>query len=170
YEDPRSDVLQMLFFASDYAVVAAAQPPAQPPGREFRYSSGTANLLCRILRSTFDSDAAYLAFPAQALFAPLGMRSALIETDPSGTFVGSSFGFATARDWARFGMLYAQDGTWNGRRILPAGWVRASSRPTAGSHGSFGRHLWLNAMPEDPAETPERWTDLPADMLHMDGH
>jgi hypothetical protein len=170
YADPQALVLRMLFAATDCAGVAAAEPLAREPGLVFEYSSGTANLLCRILRSTFASDADYWAFPQQALFSPLGMRSARIETDPGGTFVGSSFGFATARDWARFGMLWAQDGNWNGARILPEGWVRASCTPTPGSHGSFGRHVWLNALPADPQEHAERWEDLPRDLLHMDGH
>jgi CubicO group peptidase (beta-lactamase class C family) len=170
YADPQALVLRMLFSATDYASVAAAEGLVRAPGKSFEYSSGTANLLCRILRTTFASDADYWAFPRQALFAPLCMRSARIETDPSGTFVGSSFGFATARDWARFGMLWAQDGVWNGARVLPEGWVAASCTPTPGSHGSFGQHVWLNALPADPQERAERWEDLPRDMLHMDGH
>ena len=94
----------------------------------------------------------------------------MIETDPSGTFVGSSYGFATARDWARFGMLYAQDGVFAGERILPEGWVTASAALTPTSDGDFGRHLWLNADPDGEGPRERAWRDLPANLVHMDGH
>ena len=141
YDDPHSDALRMLFRSSDHGGIYASQPPGKTPGLEFRYSSGCTNLLCRVLRTTFARDLEYWAFPKQSLFTPLGMRTALIETDPSGTFVGSSYGFACARDWARFGMLYAQDGEFAGRRVLPKGWVAATATPQPASNGRFGSHV-----------------------------
>lgn len=170
YDDPASDALRMLFRSSDHANVFAEQPVVAAPGSEFRYASGCSNLLCRILRHTFASDHEYWAFPRQSLFDPLGMRSAVLETDPSGTFVGSSYGFATARDWARFGMLYAQDGEFGGRRLLPAGWVERSARPTAASRGRFGCHIWCNGDPDGDGPATRQWPDLPANLLHLDGH
>jgi CubicO group peptidase (beta-lactamase class C family) len=170
YDDPSSSVLQMLFGSSDHAAVQAQQPAEHAPGTTYRYASGTTNLICRELRRTFASDAEYWAFPRTALFQRLGMRSAVIETDPSGTFVGSSYGFATARDWARFGMLYAQDGVFAGERILPEGWVTASAALTPTSDGDFGRHLWLNADPDGEGPRERAWRDLPANLVHMDGH
>jgi CubicO group peptidase (beta-lactamase class C family) len=170
YDDPASNCLEMLFRSADHAAVFAKQPGAHAPGAVFCYASGSTNLICRELRTTFGSDADYWAFPRNALFRPLGMRSAVIETDPSGTFVGSSYGFATARDWARLGMLYAQDGVFAGERILPEGWVAASATPTPASDGEFGRHLWLNADPDGDGPLQRAWPDLPGNLLHMDGH
>ncbi|PRP95388.1 Beta-lactamase [Enhygromyxa salina] len=115
------------------------------------YSSGTTNLLQRRIRELFADDAADHRFPREALFEPLGMTSAIMETDPSGTFVGSSFMYATPRDWARFGQLFLQDGVSEGQRILPEGWVARSVTPTP-THPSagYGLQWWLNAA-EDPA-------------------
>jgi CubicO group peptidase (beta-lactamase class C family) len=170
YENPASEALAMLFRGHDYGAAQAAQPLESEPGQRYVYSSGTTNLVCRILRTSFASDAEYFAFPRRALFDRIGMHSAVLETDPSGTFVGSSFGYATARDWARFGMLWAQDGVWHGERILPADWVRESMRPGRNTRGRFGRHLWLNALPAEPAEAPGGFADLPRDLVHMSGY
>ena len=170
YDDPQGDALRMLFRSSDHGGVFAQQDQSQAPGVKFRYSSGCTNLVCRILRSTFASDADYWAFPGHALFGPLGMRTAVLETDPSGTFVGSSYGFMCARDWARFGLLYAGDGEVAGRRILPKGWVAKSARSEPCSEGRFGDHIWLNADPDGDGPRERKWADLPADMLRMDGH
>ena len=170
YDDPGSQCLQMLFRSADHAAVQALQPADHAPGTTFCYASGTTNLICRELRATFGSDLEYRAFPRDALFLPLGMRSAVIETDPSGTFVGSSYGFATARDWARLGMLYAQDGVCDGVRVLPAGWVAASATAVAASDGEYGRHVWLDADPDGDGPRGRGWPDLPANLLRMDGH
>ncbi|MFO1078824.1 MAG: serine hydrolase [Planctomycetota bacterium] len=170
YDDPASDALRMLFASADHGGVQAQRAPAAPPGTTYRYSSGTTNLVCRELRRAFADDLAYWAFPRVALFAPLGMRSAVVETDPSGTFVGSSYGFATARDWARLGLLYAGDGEFAGQRLLPAGWLAAVSKPVPPSDGAFGRHVWLNADPDGDGPRERMWPDLPADLVHMDGH
>lgn len=170
YDDPQGDALRMLFRSSDHGGVFALQPQAQAPGVKFRYSSGCTNLVCRILRGTFASDAEYWAFPGQTLFGPLGMRTAVLETDPSGTFVGSSYGLMCARDWARFGLLYANDGEVAGRRILPKGWVARSARSKPCAEGRFGDHIWLNADPDADGPRERKWSDLPADLMRMDGH
>jgi CubicO group peptidase (beta-lactamase class C family) len=168
YDDPASDVLRMLFRSPDHAAVYAARPSESPPGAAFVYSSGATNLACAMLRRAFAADAAYHAFPRTRLFDRLGMRTAVLETDASGTFVGSSYGHASARDWARLGWLYASDGVVAGGRVLPAGFVRTAATPVTGTRGRYGRHLWLNADGEDGS--PRRWPDLPADVLLMDGH
>jgi hypothetical protein len=125
YEDPRSDVCLMLFSVRDAAAYAADKPLETGPGGKWYYSSGTTNIISRIVRdSVGGTQADYFAFPRRALFDRIGMRSAIIEPDPSGTFVGSSYMYATARDWARFGLLYLQDGVWEGERILPEGQQR----------------------------------------------
>jgi len=170
YADPKSDALRMLFASSDHAATFAGQTRAEAPGRTFRYASGSTNLICRVLRSTFPTDAEHLAFPRTALFAPLGMRSAVVETDPSGTFVGSSYGFASARDWARLGLLFAQDGVFAGQRLLPEGWVARCRTPEPASRGRYGAHLWLDADPDGDGDATREWPDLPADLFYMSGH
>lgn len=163
-DDYGGDLATMLFDRGDTAAHAAAKPLAHPPDTHWHYSSGTSNIVSRILRESFEGDqTAYLGFPRRALFGPIGMRSAVIEPDASGTFVASSFMFATARDWARFGLLFLQDGVWLGERILPEGWVAYSTTPTpAAPQGRYGAHWWLNAgEPDDPDDRP--WPDLPSD-------
>ncbi|MBL8748872.1 MAG: serine hydrolase [Planctomycetes bacterium] len=170
YDDANSDALRMLFASADHAATYAAMPQVARPGEEFLYASGCTNLICRILRSSFASDEAYFAFPHDELFVPLGMKSALVETDPSGTFVGSSYGFATARDWARFGLLYTTDGTVGGRRILPEGWTTRSATRTTASRGRYGSHVGCNVDPDGDGPAERTWPDLPADLLLMSGH
>jgi CubicO group peptidase (beta-lactamase class C family) len=83
------------------------------------------------------------AFLRKALFDPIGMRSATARFDAAGTFIGSSYVFASARDFARFGLLYLRDGVWDGRRVLPEGWVDHARTPTPPSRGEYGAHWWL---------------------------
>jgi CubicO group peptidase (beta-lactamase class C family) len=170
YDDADSDALRMLFASTDHAGLYAQQRVVAPPGTVYRYASGCTNLICRLVRRSFASDQDYWAFPRDSLFAPLGMRSAVLETDPAGTFVGSSYGFATARDWARLGLLLANDGMVGERRLLPAGWLARSATPTPDSEGRFGWHLWLNADPDGDGPRQRMWPDLPADLVHLDGH
>jgi len=163
----RSDATRMLFDSHDGSAIALERPLAHPVDTHWAYSSGTTNLLQRRIRELFDDDAAYHRFPHEALFEPLGMRSAVMETDPSGTFVGSSFMYATPRDWARFGQFYLQDGVWDGQRLLPEGWVARSVAPTP-THPSrgYGWQWWLNAA-EDPTERP--MPNVPPDAYFASG-
>jgi len=148
YADLASDVIEMLFNQDDAAAYAASRPLIATPGTEWSYSSGTTNILSAIVRRSI-GDADYPSWPRRALFAPLGMQGALMEPDISGTFVASSFMLATARDWARFGQLYLQDGVWDGRRLLPEGWVSFGTTPTPQSpDGIYGAHWWLGLKPE----------------------
>jgi CubicO group peptidase (beta-lactamase class C family) len=143
--NPLGNLIQMLFGQSNVAAYAASQPLEADPGSKWQYASGTSNILSRIVRRAVgDRDADYLTFPRRALFNPLGMSSAVIEPDASGTFIGSAFMYATARDWARFGLLYLQDGMWEGQRILPEGWVKYSRTPApAAPKKNYGAHFWL---------------------------
>lgn len=170
YDDPRSDALRMLFRSGDAAQVYASQPLEAAPGTRFVYASGATNLLCLVLRRSFADDRDYWAFPRTHLFAPLGMQTAVLEADASGTFVGSSFGFASARDWARLGLLYADDGQVDGVPILPPGWVAAARCAPAGGDGRFGLHLWIDVDPDGDGPAGREWPDLPTDVFHMDGH
>ncbi len=114
-------------------------------------------------------DADYAAFPRRALFERVGMHSAVLETDARGNFIGSSFMWATARDWARFGQLYVDDGVWEGERILPQGWVAYSRRsaPVAPDR-RYGAHFWLTIADAYRRGSPT--FELPADAFHAVGH
>jgi CubicO group peptidase (beta-lactamase class C family) len=163
----RADVVRMLFQSGDAAAFAIGKELVASPGTHWQYSSGTTNILSRALRTLFSSDAEYLSFPRRSLFDRIGMSSAVIETDAAGTFVGSSYMYATARDWARFGMLYAHDGTWNGERLLPQGWVKYSSSPApADPLKQYGAHFWLQ-IPEGYGGSDRR---LPVSAFHAAGH
>lgn len=167
YDDLRTGVTQMLYNTSDMAAYAASMPLAAPPDTVWNYSSGTANILSRIIRHVIGGDIqTYWAFPRQALFDRLGMTSAVLEPDASGTFVGSSYMYATARDWARFGLLYLQDGVWDGQRILPEGWVDYARTPTPPSQGQYGALWWLNRGSGEHKE----WEGVPEDAYAAEGH
>jgi CubicO group peptidase (beta-lactamase class C family) len=143
-----SDVIEMLFGAGqhDMAHFAADRPLAHPPGTVFNYSSGTSNVVSGIVARTVGPGEPYRRFLQQRLFAPLGMRSADALFDDAGTFVGSSYLYATAQDYLRFGLLYLRDGVWEGTRLLPEGWVDHARR--ARSHDEeadrwYGAHWWV---------------------------
>lgn len=144
-----SDVTRMLYLSDDMAGFAATLPLEAPIGGAFTYSSGTSTLLSRVWQDKVAGDS--IPYPQKALFGPLGMTSAVMETDAADTYVGSSYMYATARDWARFGQLLAQDGTWNGAQILPQGFAAWMMEPVAVSGGDYTKgHIWREA----PGGTP----------------
>jgi CubicO group peptidase (beta-lactamase class C family) len=107
------------------------------------------------------------SYPRQALFKPLGMSSAVLEVDARGTFAGSSYLYATARDWARFGQFLLQDGVWNGQRLLPDGFARAMRTPTQSSGGKYTQgQAWLAA----PGGDTSAEAGLPEDTFWLEGH
>ncbi|PRP97621.1 6-aminohexanoate-dimer hydrolase [Enhygromyxa salina] len=164
----RTDVTVMLYDRHDASALPLGRQLADPIDTRFAYSSGTTNLISRRIRELFADDGAYHRFPHDALFVPLGMHSAVMETDPSGTFVGSSFMYATPRDWARFGLLYLHDGVWDGERILPEGWVARSVAPTpTDPSAGYGLQWWLNAAP-DPEQ--RALPGVPPDAYFASGH
>lgn len=166
---PLADATHMLFEVHDASGVAIDKPLATAPDEVFSYSSGTSNILCKRIRELVADDELYHQFPTTQFFQRVGMYSAVFETDPSGTFFGSSFVQATPRDWARFGLLYLQDGMWNGRRVLPEGWAAysATATPTA-ERGEYAAHFWANAgKPDDPAD--RRFPSLPTDAYQASG-
>jgi CubicO group peptidase (beta-lactamase class C family) len=169
YGTATSDVNVMLFRSRDTGAVAAKKTLAHEPGTHWSYSSGTTNLLARTLRGVLESNGReFPAFARNNLFSPLGAASVVMEPDASGVFIGSSFMYATAQDWARLGQLYMQDGVWNGERLLPAGWTDFVAEPAAASDGRYGGQFWLN---RDGSSGRQR--DLPAlpeDMYYMSGH
>lgn len=171
HSDPLEDAALMLFATRDMAGYAIDKPLEAPPGTRWSYSSGTSNILAALMRQAIGgSEQDYLAFPRRALFEPIGMRHAVLESDAAGTFVTSSYMYASPHDWARFGQLLLQDGTWNGRRILPEGWVKYMSTLTPQStRRDFGAHLWLKVPPpfNSILQPPPQ---LPADIFHVVGH
>jgi CubicO group peptidase (beta-lactamase class C family) len=165
-----SDVTRMLYLKSDMAGFARAQPLLHAPGMFWSYSSGTANILSRIVQDAAGGLGA--AYPAQKLFKPLGMASAIIETDEDGTLVGSSYMYATARDWARYGQFLLQDGIWKGQEILPRGYVALMASPVAASGGQYGHGLvWLwGSDGVEPGKNPDSAFGIPAGSFWMQGH
>lgn len=156
-----SSATKMLYKSYNTGLFAAQQPLEHPPGDHWAYSSGTTNILSLILKEQMYLED-YLQFPHEELFKKLNMSSAVLEPDASGTFVGSSYMFATPRDWAKYGVLILNDGVWNGERILPEGWVNYSSTLTPGSDGEYGAHFWLN-------RGGSRLPDVPENVIIMSG-
>jgi len=170
YSSTPSDVVRMLFEQPDTAAFAASMPLEADPDTKWHYSSGTTNIISRIVRDTIGGDQeTYYRFVHERLFDPLGMTSATMEADASGTLVGSSFMYCTPRDWARFGQFLGQDGVWNEQRMLPEGWVRYMTTPTPDApQGMYGAQIWLNAgEPGDPAN--RRLPDCPTDLFYLSG-
>ena len=149
-----SDVIEMLFGAgqADVAAYGEARPLAHPPGTVFNYSSGTSNVVSAIVGRETGSGEAVRRFVLDRVLHPIGMHTADPRVDEAGTFIGSSYVYATAQDWARFGTLYLRDGVWDGTRLLPEGWVDHGRRvrsvdPTDGD--LYGAHWWIDHLDTD---------------------
>jgi len=144
--------------SGDVATASAEVPLAHPPGDHWAYSTGTSMIVAGIVSRRAGGDPkSMLAFMRRELFAPIGMTSAVPEFDAAGTFMGGAFVHASARDWARLGYLYLRDGVWDGKRILPEGWVDFSRTPAPAENNTvYGAHFWLNG---EPAEG--QWPVLP---------
>lgn len=163
-----TDVTRMLFLQPDMASFASNKRTAAEIGTLFNYSSGTATLLSRLWQNAVGAEAA-LTWPRQMLFEPLGMRSAVLEQDESGTYVGSSYMYATARDWARFGQFMLNGGTWNGTEVLPAGFTAWMTEAAPASNAEYGRgQLWLLGPSQDAAL--ETSSGVPDDAYWFLGH
>ena len=163
-----SEATNMLFKRGDMGAFAAALPLKFQPGTIFNYSSGNANILSRIIRHTV-GDSVYPAFPYESLFYKINMHSLVLEPDASGTYIGSSYSYASARDFARFGLLYCNNGMWKGEQLLPDNWVQQTIQPAfANKQKRYGYQFWLNGAGDTDAS--KRWfPDAPADMYFADG-
>jgi len=139
-----SDATKMLYMEDDFPKYAIEKPYKYKPGTHWEYSSGTSNIVAKIAAEKFENNNEYYQFIYDALLNKIGMHSAEIETDAYGNFIGSSYCYASPRDWAKFGQLYLNDGIWNGERILPKGWVKYSHTNFEPSKGEYGAHWWLN--------------------------
>ena len=164
---PGSDATRMLFNAHSASDVAMQSTLAHTPGEHFSYSSGTTNLLARWLYEQLGATPqANLEFFREQILAPLGMRHTTFEVDASGVFVGSSYIYASARDWARLGLLMLDDGQWNGEQLLPEGWVATASSPNQSANDpAYGYQFWLNRGGESA-----RFPELPEDSYFMLGN
>ena len=160
--DKICDATKMLFQAEDMSRVQLEKPIAFAPNTHWNYSSGTTNLLSGILRNQFKTHQEYLDFWYTNLLDKIGMNSALIETDMTGNFVGSSYGWATARDWGKFGLLYLHKGNWNGEQLFDESWAKYVATPTNTSNGRYGAQFWLNAGGHFP--------DVPREMYYASGY
>lgn len=168
-----ADVTRMLYLEPDMAGFVEAKPLVHEVGKVFSYSSGTTLLLSRLWQEAVGDPAKALAWPRERLFGPLGMTSAVLEADARGTFAGSSYLYATAHDWARFGQFLLQDGVWNGARILPEGYVGWMREKAPAANGEYGRgQLWLRGPQGGTprGQNPDAGFDLPADTFWMQGH
>lgn len=157
-----SDVTQMLFLDADMSKSQIDKPLAGKTNATWNYSSGTTNLLSGILRKQFKTHQEYLDFWYSDLIDKIGMTSMLVETDMAGNYVGSSYSWATTRDWAKFGLLYLHKGNWNGEQLFDESWATYVAAPTNGSNGKYGAHFWLNAGGKFP--------DVPKDMFYCSGY
>ena len=145
--DPSS---QMLHLHNDMAGFAVTAALIAPPGTRWAYSSPTTQILARIIRDATGGPEQTLAFAWRELFNPLGMREVTLQFDGTGTMQGSSAMLASARDWARFGLLYLNDGMVGGKRILHQDWVDFSAAATLGT--DYGAGFWTNRSEHENAK------------------
>ncbi len=156
-----SDVTKMLYLDTDMTIAQKEKKAIAKPTEIWNYSSGTSNLLSGILRDQFSTRQEYLDYPYKVLIDKIGMYSMLIEADMEGNYIGSSYGWATTRDWGKFGTLYLNKGNWNGEKLFSDEWVNYITKPTKNSDGVYGAHFWLNAGGKFP--------DVPKDMYSANG-
>ena len=145
YSEEESDVIPMLFGhgRNDVAGFAATLPYVAEPESRWNYNSGASNLLARRVSEVVGGgEEGMRAFMERELFGPIGMRTAKPTFDAAGNFVGSAYCACSARDFARFGYLFLRDGVWDGRRILPEGWVDYCRTPSPQSASQYGAHFW----------------------------
>lgn len=151
-----SDVTKMLYFEEDMTKPQIKKPLIGKPNESWCYSSGTSNLLSGLLRKKYSSHQEYLNAWYLYLIDKIGMHSMLLEADLAGNYVGSSYAWATTRDWAKFGMLYLNKGNWNDEQIISEDWVKYTTTPTNTSEGVYGAQFWLNSggqMTDTPTDT-----------------
>ena len=138
-------VNRMKYGKSDMAAFAESFPLATAPGTAWNYHDGNTQILSQLIRNASGGapdDTLRLA--QRELFGPLGMDHVVLQVDAAGTVQGSGEMLASARDWARFGLLYLNDGVVGGKRILPEGWVDYSAAPTPNAFVGYGAGFWTN--------------------------
>jgi len=158
-----SEATVMLYERSNHAQFAIDQKADYAPDSVWYYSSGSSNILTEIVKRKINNNEAYWQFPYQEIFYKISMFNTLMEADASGNFVGSSYTYATTRDWARFGLLYLNEGIWFGDTILTPDWVKFTHTAAPNSNGDYGAQFWLN---KSGSELP----DAPKDIYFADGY
>jgi CubicO group peptidase (beta-lactamase class C family) len=165
--NPGDDATAMLFTEPSASNYALARPALHAPGEHFNYSSGSANLLARLYfdRTGATLDASLEDF-RRHIVVPLSLQHTVFEADASGAFVGSSYLYASARDWARLGQMMLNKGVLNGARIVSEDWVQRAVKPnTSGNQRAYGYQWWLNDGDEQLT-----WPELPADAYAAQGN
>ncbi len=161
---PFGEGSDMLFVDDDVATRAIAKPLIGEPGQVFAYSSASANIVARVIGDCFTDADTQREFVERELFEPLAIRTAVLELDRAGKFIGSSFASMSARDWTRLGQLYLDEGVWQGQAILPEGWVEYTRTPApACRQGEYGALFQTNVG-------QVRLPSVPADAFEMVGH
>jgi CubicO group peptidase (beta-lactamase class C family) len=164
---PGSDATHMLFTAPRAAQVALKSELAHASGSHFSYSSGTTNLLSELIHRHFGSSLVKTTqFLHQDLFKPASISTAIFEPDAAGVLVGSSYIYASGRDWARLGLIMLNDGEINGEQLISPAWVSAARSPNVSDNErAYGYQFWLNQ-----GDQHFRWRDLPKDAYAMMGN
>ena len=163
---PGDDATAMLFNSPSVGAYAIARSSGEPPGTRFNYSSGTANILAYLYSEFLGGPQSALNDFADNIARPLGLQNAVFEVDASGRFIGSSYLYASARDWARLGQLMLAKGEINGYRLLSEDWVdRATTPNTSDNYRAYGYQWWLNRGNETL-----RFPELPADTFFASGN
>ncbi|MFD1217682.1 serine hydrolase domain-containing protein [Microbulbifer celer] len=164
---PGSDVTRMLFTDPNCWQRALDSPLIHPPGAFFDYASGSTNLLTRWMQLRLGGTQACMDFLYRELLWPLGMSNTLFEMDASGVLVGSSYTYATGRDWAQLAALLLNRGRHSGQQIVSEDWVARALRPNASDNDDrYGYQIWLNSGDRQS----QRYTDLPQDACFMLGN
>lgn len=167
---PGSDVLKMLYTEPNMASWAAEHPSEYEPGTYWEYLSASSNILAQVVQAQFPDNQAYWAYPRTAMFDPLGVQTATLETDTTGTWVASSYLWASVGDWARMGQMMMDDGKWKGQQVIPTGFLKLAktSALPEGEGAGYGAQTWIPAQPVggECKGTP----GLPEDTVSMEGH
>jgi CubicO group peptidase (beta-lactamase class C family) len=156
-----SDVTKMLYTVEDTYEYGIHTESISDPGKYWEYSSGTTNILSGLIRKVIGNDIEYLRFPFVELAEPLGMKSFVMELDAKNNFVGSSYSYGSALDWAKFGQLLLNKGNWQNKQIIPEAFVEFLTETSEGSEGRYGGQFWLNR--------DGKFKDVPKDMYYADG-
>ena len=165
--DPGATAPAMLFQHPSAAAYMLSLPLRDQAGRHYRYSSGSTVLLNQLVQQrTAATNAAAVEHLAEHFFRPLGMQRMVYETDAAGLLMGSSYLYATARDWAKVGQLMLNGGEINGTRIVTEDWIQRALQPNGSANKrDFGYHWWLNKATDEP-----RWPGLPDNTFAAQGN
>ncbi|MBI4471596.1 MAG: serine hydrolase, partial [Acidobacteria bacterium] len=163
YHRRESDHFLIYAGAIDAFAHSISRPQEIPPNTQQRYRNSDPLTLGKIIRQTVEATGRnYLEFPQRALFDKIGARNFVWETDPYGNFLMTGYNYGTPRDWARFGLLHLQDGVWQGKRILPEGWIKyISTAAPADPSATYGGLWWVNRK--------KSMRSLPDDLFYANG-